>query len=130
MMSMAETVYNIREMQLQTLQGGSGGSSSGSLTLERAETIVHDVLSDMPADQWATLYPIEAIQYGSNLISISEGDSIRSDYQLQRFTELLGALKRGEDLGVLFETYPDVVATGAYDLIQLNRWMQTKIFPS
>lgn len=76
------------------------------------------------------LYPQIMIQYGGEVASIAKCDSDHSTIQLNRFKEVVAKLRNGHSLSSLVQDYTDILATGAYDLIHLDKWMKTGIFPS
>jgi hypothetical protein len=131
MMNLAHDVYFIREIQKIGAGSAQSSQSQSALSEQRAATIITRVRDPTyTADMLATEFPVESVLYGANLMSISHGDESMSDIQITRVKALVRAMKEGQSLDSLVDTFPDIVALGAYDLIQLDKWIKTKTFPS
>jgi hypothetical protein len=72
-------------------------------------------------------YPKEAVAYGAGITALLQS----SEGQVSsRYSQVVARMAAGEALSSLISEYPDVMAKGAYDLIQLDKLLKTGMFPS
>jgi hypothetical protein len=123
-MSAAPTVYSIRGNPTSV-----ANPSSSAITPEHATEIITYALAHSYTET-ALKYPVEVLEYGSDLVAMVEGELDHSPSQIERFREMVSLLRRGHTLTNLLDSYPDIVLNGAYDLIHLDKWLKQGIFPN
>jgi hypothetical protein len=145
MPSVAQTAYMIRETTRQTaliqnirdifaLQAEkpdkNGGSGGGYLVSDvAASALINGAVTGRAIGELALIYPQEVLQFGNSLIELQKSVTGFTPSVANRFKEVVYQLQSGTTLDGLVANYADVLATGAYDLIQLDKWLKTGVFP-
>lgn len=122
MATVSNRVYQLRET--------GPASSSESISLQRSQEIIAKIQQGVGFQDIAVLYPREFIMFGHHLLAVAEGELDHSPKQIERFKELLRTLKAGFSLDQLTNDYADLLVTGAYDLIHLDKWLKTEVYPN
>ncbi len=135
MMGISPEVYELRGLTGSANSGGGSGGSGGSVSsIDPAvlAALVADLADGtLTTDQLMIKYPAECVQFGANIIALSKGDNngINDATQL-RYKNIVASIIGGTSIENLINQYPDILAYGFYDVIQLTKYLRTGKYPA
>jgi uncharacterized protein (DUF433 family) len=148
LVKMRSSLDSLHELAKQTEQIAamratiSGEIPKVSLALEEVKTAIERGGADLTGiatligegkskEEIMAVFPQETVHFGTNISELCRHS--RSEMNTERLNahkSLAEALRSGKSVESLLMLYPEIVVQGAYDLIHLDKWLRTKVFPS